>query len=634
MTLYKHGVGFFERRAELSGEQVALSFRVEEMNDILKSLTVIDWGEGQVLGVDYATPQSVEERLAGTSIRLADDRSMRDLLISLRGRRVRLHLDQSETVKGTLLGLDEVAERQPVATSLVSLLMDDTDQVQVVDLGRLQALEIIDPRGAEDLRFFLRTSLSQENYREVMIRLTPGQHDLSVSYIAPAPTWRVSYRLVLDDNTGGETEESRSLLQGWGIFDNRLEEDLEDISLRLMAGMPISFIYDLYTPFLPERPLVEEEERVAPGPVDFAAAEPTKSLGLTREAFAVAAPAPQRKRSIEREALEDAAKVTTEGEVLGELFQYVIGTPVTVGRGQSAMVPIIASDLGYRKDLLYNGSKMPAHPVATLRLDNETGLTLERGPVTVLEGGTYAGEAVLPFTGAGREIAVPYAVELGVKVREESGSRKELHGLRIEGVYLQFEEWDVRWREYQLNNSTNQNKSVLVECLRSPHYELFDTPDPLERTDEHWRFQLLLGADEERTLRVQERRLVRRREELLRQSYKGLQRYLRRGLIDRQTHDRIAELLKLQQQIANNERRLKKIEQQRQKIYVAQQQIQGNMNALSNTGKEGSLRARYVEQLEDSEQQLAALAREETQLEQEISRLQQEIEAELDSLAQ
>ena len=80
MTLYKHGVGFFERRAELSGEQVELSFCVQEMNDILKSLTAIDWGAGQVLGVDYATPQGREERLAGCSIRLGDDRSLRDLL--------------------------------------------------------------------------------------------------------------------------------------------------------------------------------------------------------------------------------------------------------------------------------------------------------------------------------------------------------------------------------------------------------------------------------------------------------------------------------------------------------------------------------------------------------------------------
>ena len=31
------------------------------------------------------------------------------------------------------------------------------------------------------------------------------------------------------------------LLQGWGVFDNQLDEDLEDVMLTLVAGMPVSF---------------------------------------------------------------------------------------------------------------------------------------------------------------------------------------------------------------------------------------------------------------------------------------------------------------------------------------------------------------------------------------------------------
>jgi hypothetical protein len=147
MTLYKHGVGFFERRAMFSGEKVELSFRVEAMNDILKSLTAIDWGGGQVLGIDYATPQTREERLAGCSIRLDDDRSLRDLLVGLRGRCVRLILDQDQELAGILLGLDELPDRQPVSTSLVSLLLDESEQVQTVSLGRVQGVEILDERG-------------------------------------------------------------------------------------------------------------------------------------------------------------------------------------------------------------------------------------------------------------------------------------------------------------------------------------------------------------------------------------------------------------------------------------------------------------------------------------------------------
>jgi hypothetical protein len=639
ITLYKHGVGFFERRAELSGEKVELSFRVEEMNDILKSLTVIDWGEGQVLGVDYATPQSREERLAGCSIRLSDARSLRDLLVGLRGRRVRLLLDQEEAIAGTLLGLDEVAERQPMDTSLVSLLLDEADRVQTVNLGRVGGVEILDERGAGDLRFFLQTALSQEDYRQVTIRLTPGGHDLSVSYIAPAPTWRVSYRLVAD----AEADDGpRALLLGWGIFDNRLEEDLDAISMSLVAGMPISFVYDLYTPFTPERPVVKEEARVAAAPVDFAAkmappapaAEPSMGLGAGMAAQMMDMGARRSAtKAISREALAEAAPVTTTGKALGELFQYVIGTPVTVGRGQSAMVPIVSADLDYDKDLLYNGAKMATHPVATLRLENATGLTLERGPVTVIEQGQYAGEAVLPFTVDGGEVVVPYAVELGVKVREQSDSRRELHGVSIKGAYAHFEEWHIQQRQYQLNNSVGKAMTVLVEHPRTARYDLFDTLEPKERTEGHWRFEVEVPARGETTFKVQERRLMRRKEELRKQSCKGLQNFLKQGLLDRKTCDRVAELLEVWEKIEENEKRLAKVEKERQKIYKAQQQIQGNMGALTQTGKEGKLRSQYVEKLEATEEQLKALARQESEVKAEITRLEQEVKKRIAALA-
>ncbi|MBK8986807.1 MAG: hypothetical protein IPM39_12160 [Chloroflexi bacterium] len=628
MTLYKHGVGFFERRAQLEGDEVSLSFRVEEMNDILKSLTAVDWGDGQVLGVDYATPQSREERLSGCSIRLDDGRSLRDLLVGLRGRRAELHLDQGETAVGLLLGLDELPDRQPVGDSLVSLLQDDGRQVQTVALSRVQAVTINDERGAADLRFFLQVSLTQENYRQVTVRLTPGQHDLSVSYIAPAPTWRVSYRLVADpDADSGPI----ALLLGWGIFDNRLEEELTDIKLSLVAGMPISFVYDLYTPFTPERPFIEEESRVAAGPVGFQAATlgmgamvpPSAPMPTMAVMDDMRAPAPQAKMS--RRDLQEATAVQTSGEALGELFQYHINTPVSVGRGQSAMVPIVAANLPYRKDLLYNGAKLASHPVASLRLDNKTGLTLERGPVTVSEGGDYVGEAVLPFTADQAEFIIPYAVELGVRVREQSGASTQIHALSLEKAYLVFEEWDIRWRTYQINNTTNRPLTVLVEHPRQESYDLFDTPKPAEQTQETYRFAVGAPPRQETILRVQTRYLRRRHEQIERQSYVTLARYLRDGLIDRAAHDLIATILGLMEKINDHKKRIETINQERQKIYEAQKQVQGNMSALSNTGKEGQMRAQYVDRLEATEQSLLVLAQEETQLQAEIARLEKEI---------
>jgi hypothetical protein len=486
------------------------------------------------------------------------------------------------------------------------------------------------------LRFFLQTSLTQDEYRSVTVRMSPGEHDLSVSYIAPAPTWRVSYRLVLDPKADGGP---KAVLLGWGIFDNRLEEDLQGIALSLVAGMPISFVYDLYTPFTPERPEVKEEARVAAAPVEFEGA--TFGAGVAEMAAPMAmraampapaaAPSQMRKMGL-REAMAAAQTVTTKGEALGELFQYVIQTPVTVGRGQSAMVPVVSADLVYQKDLLYNGRKMQAHPVATLRMKNASGLTLERGPVTVLDDGEYVGEALLPFTAVGGEVVVPYAVELGAKVSESSGSSREIYRLFIKGGYLHFEEWDVRWREYRLSNQTANPLAVLVEHPRLSNYDLFDTTPPKEHTDEHLRFEVQTPAWGETMLKVQERRLVSRYEEVQKQSHQNLQRYLKQGLLDRNAYDQVVKLLMLYDTIADYEKQLKQLEGERDKIYKAQQQVQGNMQALSQVGKEGALRAKYVEQLEATETQLRGLEKREAELKAAIKQVEDEIAARIKAL--
>jgi hypothetical protein len=164
---------------------------------------------------------------------------------------------------------------------------------------------------------------------------------------------------------------SQALRQGWGIFDNRLEKDLKDISLSLVAGIPISFDKT----FTPKQPLVEEAACVVAAPVEFAGGKWLEQ-GRCRTYLADLGAIPAGMAILEEPALsqtvvERTVPVTTQGESLGELFQYVIGMPVSVGRGQSAMVPIVSADLNYHKDLLYDGSKMPNHPVATLRLNND-----------------------------------------------------------------------------------------------------------------------------------------------------------------------------------------------------------------------------------------------------------------------
>lgn len=628
MTLYKHGVGYFRRRGVVEGQAIKLTFRREEMDDLLKSLTVIDMGGGQVQGVDYDTPQSREERLTGCSVILDDTRSLRDLLMALRGREVALKISSGSSVEGTLVGLDE-ADDKTLQRSLVSILQTGLQTVTALPLNRIEGVQLRDETAADDLRFFLKTAVGQETHRSITIRLSPGSHNLEVSYIAPAPTWRVSYRLVLDSV---DDAAPTALLQGWGIFDNRLEEDLDSISLSLTAGMPISFVYNLYTPHTPERPVVEEEDRVAAGPILFEGAVEEAAFAEPPPMPAAAAPMRRsrammadREVSLSAKSMAASVESAATGKDLGELFQYNVGVPVTVGRGQSAMVPIVSSDLNPKKDLIYNASKMPTHPVATLRFDNSSGLTLERGPVTVLENGEYVGEAVLPFTADKAEAVISYAVELGVHIKEDTRTSTELHSLEIKNAYLVQHRYDIRRTEYKVDNRTPQPKTVLIERPNS-HYTVFDTPDPAEKTLETYRYKVEAPSGKVTSFTVQERYLRAHREQLKNQTYQGLQKYLEDKFLDKRTYESLRALLDVWAAISRLEKMVFEQEERKGKIYRAQEQVQKNMKVLSQEGEEGRLRGQYVQQLAKSEEELAEADRIVAQTQGEIEKKQAEIE--------
>ncbi|MBZ0310406.1 MAG: hypothetical protein K8I82_30375, partial [Anaerolineae bacterium] len=391
MVLYKHGVGFFVRQGSISGEKAELTFRKDEINDVLKSLAVFDESGGTVLGLHYQTPMDKSARLASSSIRLSESRSVRDLLRDLRGRQVALVFEVAagslETVTGRIIGLDEalqsnsfVREFPPQSgTTLISML-DETQQVQVFPLEALRSFQIQDGQSEHDLSYFLDTSMSEDDRRIVNVRLSEGDHELAVYYVAPTPTWRVSYRLVAESDEGGAT--GKALLQGWGLFDNRLEEDLNDVQVTLVAGQPISFIYELYASRIPERPTVQDETRIAPGPIEFESAlggaapdedqvevlsmpEENASWGRgPRVHFRAAAPAPKLGLTAQQ-----SAPAQAEAKEAGEFFQYIVNNPVSVKRGESALVPIISSEIKYNRELLYNRAKLPKHPVAAMRFE-------------------------------------------------------------------------------------------------------------------------------------------------------------------------------------------------------------------------------------------------------------------------
>ncbi len=642
IIIYKHGVGYFERRGPLTGEKLQLTFAREAMDDVLKSLVALDLGAGQVQSVDFETPEDRAAILERGSIHLSDHQSLLDLLRDLRGRQVALILDVEGEIRleGVVVGVDYETD-EPLRRALVSLYDMETHQVRALPVAELARVDLLDSAAVADLNFFLRAAQSEEDRRSATIHLSPGEHDLLVGYIAPAPAWRVSYRLLYEEPKEKQAK-GTCLLQGWGIFDNQLDEDLEGVELTLVAGMPISFRYRLYEPHTPERPLVEDEERTVGAPIFFdAAPEPAPMVELEELSFGMAPPSPAMARApmggmqaktAARMSIDDMAEsveISAKGDERGALFAYKVGHPVSVARGQSAMVPIVSTRLTSSRDLLYNKAKLPDHPVASLRLMNETGLTLERGPVTVLDDGDYAGEAVLPFTRAGGELIVPYAVELGIKVHEKESTHREMYAVRIERDYLIFEEYDIRTRTYEIVSGLDKPTEVMIEHPRLVLYQLQETRKPDEESPDFLRWRVPCPAHVQTTFTVTERRKVSHHEQIRSLSGARLHVLLENGLIDNKTMRFLEGILNLYRQITETQTEIRKVEQEREAIYKQQRQIQGNLQPLGREGDEGALRQRYVTTLNQLEDGLINLSKREEALKQQIANIEAKIKQQL-----
>ncbi len=662
LTLYKHGVGFVERQGTVQGEEVQLVFRADEVNDALKSLLVLDRQGGQIMGIHYQTPADQEALLAESPIKLSPEHSLLDLLRSLRGWSVRLVLGEgtkAETRQGRLLGV-EGADDSPVRRALVTLLEDTSGAVIVLPLNEVRQVFLLEDRAGQDLRYFLDTSRSEEGHRPVTVRLSPGEHDLSVSYLVPSPTWRVSYRLVAESekteaaptpakDAAPAPRTGKLLLQGWGLFDNRLEEDLEDVRVTLVAGQPISFIYDLASSHIPARPVVQDTARIAAAPVEFEGASASYAMdeapgGAPRArkamAFGAAAPAPAMMMMAEAapmpqqpsiDALARQGAGATGGD-LGELFQYQVVAPVTVKRGASALVPILSSQLPYRRELLYNQQKMPEHPVAAFRFSNDTGLVLERGPVTVLEDGDYHGEAMVSFIKEGGEVYLAFSVELGIKVTQDSNTRTETVGIQIDKALFWMKQATTTATSYRIENNLATAQLVTIEHPIWSGYDLVDTRPADAQTSDFCRWVVPCAPRGVTTFTVSQRYFNWQQQQVLDQSYDTLRQYLASHWLDDATLKRIHALLVERQKIAANTQEINTLQNERNQIYQREEQLRKNMASLATSGDEAVLRKQVFTQLQSSEDRLNTIDTRIAFLNDENKKRQATIDAELATL--
>lgn len=654
VVLFTSGVGYFQHGGKVNNDaQVEMSFKSEHINDLLKSMVLEDLGGGTVSTVSYASRDPLTKTLETFAVNLTDNPSMGQLLGRLRGEAI--DVDALAPASGTIVGVEKravpVGADKTIEKEFVTILTKDG--LRTLPLDSITRIKLVDPRLQSELEKALAVlALGHDNEKKsVTLNFSgKGARDVRVGYVQQTPIWKTSYRLVLDDAVGG----NQAGLQGFAIVENTTDNDWKDVSMSLVSGRPISFVMDLYQPLYVPRPEVQQElyaslvpqvygQDLAGANREFLAAadgsrkpadNPLVANQMRKRQLAAnqlaAAPAGsfaknesqdlpldqlQGKTRDAKSMFEAAASVQSmaQGGALGELFRYEIAKPVTIQRQRSAMLPIVGEKVEAEKVAIYDERVMAKHPLTGLRLVNSTKLNLMQGPITVYDGGAYAGDARVEDMAPGSERLLSYAVDLDVEIAPRAVVKpEEIVSVRVEKGTLIASRKLAREKKFDVKNSGDKAVKVLVEYPLESGWKLVKPAKADEVTRDRQRFVVIAQPGKPAVLDVAEEMLVDQRIVITNLDDNAILFYSNAKVTSPDVKKALAEIIRRKREIEQVVREKAASQQEIATVSQEQDRIRQNMQQLDR-GSE--LYTRYVQKFAQQEDRVETLRKEVAQRE-------------------
>jgi hypothetical protein len=649
VELYKNGMGYFEHLGTVNGQQsVEIVLPSSQLNDMLKSLTVLDLGHGQIGGVNYDSAAPLDRRLAEVPINLSPD--LVGFLNQIRGAGIEIRTP-SGVLTGKLMGAElktKITGPGATAQEVQLTVFTAAGEVQLVQLESAGALKLTEPALAADLGRYLDLldTTHQRDVRHLRIQtLGKGERQIFVGYTSESPIWKTTYRIVLDPKL-------KPLLQGWAIVDNTTPMDWLNVSLSLVSGAPISFIQNLSQPIYARRPVVplpqgvQVSPQVYEGAIEQPVDQEKKSaiqvmggvvggtgrgigmgrgdgMNVQRDGISVSsAPLPL----LNSDAMRQQVTETAQAQSVAEQFEYKIKQPVTIKRNESALLPIIQSDVEGEKVSIYKATGNEPHPRLAFWLNNSSGLTLDGGPVTVLDTNAFAGEGLIETVQPGESRLLSYAVDLGTEVSTTLGSeRQRVERVLIRNGTIQMFSKMVEKKTYKIRNNNTTSRTIVIEHPVRSGWKLV-AMTPAESSANSYRFKVESKPKSTTEFAVQEESPL---ESSIAVSSIGAEQiaiWVRERSIDPGIEKSLQTIVDKKTEINDLTGKIESLDKEQNNIFKDQERIRGNLERLNQTPEEATLRQRYIRQLNDQENRLNAIGSERAKLDQSRSAAQKQFE--------
>jgi hypothetical protein len=675
VILYKNGIGYFEHVGKVRGNQtVTVAFNSSQLNDVLKTLTTIDLGNGRVTGVSYNSEAPLAQRLGGLRLPVGEHATLTQLLDALRGARIEARTGD-RIVTGRLLGVEERSRSKNGETTTVEemTLIGDGGEIRVVEITPAVTVRLAERDSTRQVGAYMGLLASARGSDQRLLKIATagtGERDLLVGYISEVPVWKTTYRIVLPSRGGAP------LLQAWAIVDNTIGEDWQNVELSLVAGAPQSFLQQLSQPLYAQRPVVPlpksllvmpqthqgtitsdaegADAQAINAPMEFRTrAEGGVAGGVAARIIGGIGPAsgggtgggsyrpgvgapqaapvrPSREEIENRLAQISAAAL---GGALGDLFEYKISEPISILKNQSALVPILNHEVGADRVSVWNGKVVDGRPLRSLWLTNASGSTLDGGSFSVLDAGAFAGEGLVDPMKPGEKRLLSYAVDLGVQVEPRNGDeQRTVSRISItRGVLVQYSERLAR-RVYTIRNNDTTDRRIVIEHPIRTGWKLASTVTPAETSTDAYRFVVSVPAKKTETFTVAERQPASQTYRIADITDQQVELIVGESGGDPGLRQALAPIIAARATVAGLNAELNSRAVETKRIEDDQMRVRENMKALRGSSEQQQLLKRYTAQLTQQEDRVDALRKETDDLERRRRDAQSELARLIDSL--
>ena len=672
VIIHRSGISYYILEGNVIGTGTfELEFKIDEMDDVLKSLFVLDTSEkGYISSISYDAALETSQLLKSIMLNIPDRGSLSSLITQIKGADVKLTIAGGETIVGTIIGIEEIEKmnKNEKTVEKLLILLQENDEISKFNFSDFKSFDILNEDIKKDLKFFLDTVISgkKKDAKKIKINCESGGDDeveriVFVYYIRESPIWKTSYRLIMSKE---QALEEKCLLSGWSLIENTTNQDWENVELSLVAGMPVSFKYEFYRPIFIQRPVIRpprvlsvkpteieeglKSEDYAEYEMDALEAAPRdmmKKAKMGRRGMPPPAPAAAPGFSgglmsiMSDDALLEKVKSQTQVQTkdLGELFEYNISNLVTIKRKQSALVPILTEVIKARRVLLYNKNEYDKNPNACLEITNNTNLTLERGPVTIIYDDNLAGEAIVPFLNKEDTRLLNYAVEQAVLIIHETKTESlSVHKVTIGSGYSYEYYYTNMMTTYKIQNKTSEAKELYLDHPKTHGYKFIEKPVDPEETPNYWRFKITLKPKDAITFKLKEQREDYSSNYLRNWSrddiFKRVGFYVKQKFINEKLENQLKEIAESIQDLNQKKQKKSKLVEERNQMSDEQSRLRENISVLGEDTQSIALKERYIKKFNDQETRFEKISVETKKLTREIDSLNKKIETKMNKL--